>query len=373
MFVGLAFCGMAVSCQQDPGDLGKTQTNPQEEVLEGTAGVSLTLVPTSAIDLPYYYSINSEAFMVNLFSVTIPEALANANMSYEMEIAGTPTYADAVNIALKPNSEEGSDPFYLACAPASLQEVYDGVYSKFETSSQPLYVRVAVYAEFENKNTGAATKIRVGGANYNFLSGSSIYVTPKPIEGLMLGTPGADGKSTAESMRLQRNTGSSDVEYAGFVVINNPFTIASLPGDKELALGYETEGKLSTNSSDQIPVPADGPGLYFVTVKQTDDVAYSFTTTKISAVGCIGDFNSWGGDAALDPNQDGTIWSGDVDFTATGGWKFRMNGGWDVNLGGSESDLNPFNAPNLLIDTEGVYTVTLDLSKLPYTCTLTRK
>ena len=54
-------------------------------------------------------------------------------------------------------------------------------------------------------------------------------------------------------------------------------------------------------------------------------------------MGLIGDFNSWAGDKEMTWNAT------DYCFEVTGagvtaaGWKFRVNAGWDINLGGNDS------------------------------------
>ncbi|MDE5651322.1 MAG: hypothetical protein K2I35_10075 [Duncaniella sp.] len=55
-----------------------------------------------------------------------------------------------------------------------------------------------------------------------------------------------------------------------------------------------------------------------------------------------------------------------------GQFKFRANDGWDINLGGSISDLQQ-NGENISFTDEGTYVVTLDLSAIPYTATFTKQ
>ena len=369
--MGLALCGLAASCQQDPGDLGKMQSNPQEEIIQGTDGVNLTLasaIDGKTVDIAYYLSINGVAFVVPTFNVTLDERFADAGMSYTLQVASLADYSDAVEVELYDNTDEGADVSEIAMFPSSLQSAFQKLYSKFEVNVRQLYMRVAVFAEF------GKTKVRVGGVDYWFFSGKTISVLPDKIPGLMVGTPGADGKDLNASMKLQRNLDDDapKFQYAGFVVINNPYTIEQI-GLDNFKLGFVSEGNLSATSTTPIPVPVDGAGMYYVVITSSDGAAFTYSATKITAVGCIGEFNGWGGDAALTSNADGTVWTGDVDFAAAGGWKFRMNGGWDISLGGEANSLYPFNGSNMMLENTGVYTVTLDISNLPYTCTLVKK
>lgn len=61
--------------------------------------------------------------------------------------------------------------------------------------------------------------------------------------------------------------------------------------------------------------------------------------TKVETMGIIGGFNNWDGDAVMTWNaKEYCFEATNVGVTADG-WKFRVNGGWDVNLGGSINDL----------------------------------
>lgn len=89
---------------------------------------------------------------------------------------------------------------------------------------------------------------------------------------------------------------------------------------------------------------------------------------KISVIGLNGD---WENDIFLTPSADMLTWTGEMTATAATNFKFRVNGGWDADLGGSLDKLALWGA-NIDI-AAGTYAVTLDLSKVPYTCTLTAK
>ena len=86
----------------------------------------------------------------------------------------------------------------------------------------------------------------------------------------------------------------------------------------------------------------------------------------------IGDFNSWGSSVAMTPSSDFLTWTGELTLDAGQGWKFRANDGWDINLGGSLSNL-VWNGDNISALGAGTYEVTLDLTTLPYTATAVKK
>ena len=152
--------------------------------------------------------------------------------------------------------------------------------------------------------------------------------------------------------------------FAGYVYVDTEFKLSA---DTNWSQNWGLNAGLLTPGGDNIGV--DPNGLYYVTANFND---MTLGLVEITSVSLIGAFNGWGADAALTPNENYSIWSGDVDFTEAGEWKFRMNNNWDINLGGSEADLTQ-GGDNLSVPEAGVYTVTLDLSKLPYSCTVVKK
>ncbi len=58
--------------------------------------------------------------------------------------------------------------------------------------------------------------------------------------------------------------------------------------------------------------------------------------------------------------------------SAAGEYKFRCDNDWAINLGGSLDNLT-FGGDNLNFTEAGTYTVTLDLSKVPYSATVVKK
>ena len=178
-----------------------------------------------------------------------------------------------------------------------------------------------------------------------------------------LWTPGpATGWGHNDNMLL---VNQNDGTFSGYVYVDGEFKLCAQAGWDPLNWGLNNG--VMTPGGDNIKV--DPSGLYYVVANFSD---MTVGLTEITSISAIGDFNGWGGDAPLTPNATYNVWSGDVDFTAAGGWKFRMNNDWALNLGGTEDNLVQ-NGDNLQIAEPGVYTVTLDLSKLPYSCTVVKK
>lgn len=177
-----------------------------------------------------------------------------------------------------------------------------------------------------------------------------------------LWTPGgANGWGFDNNMLLSN---LNDGTFGGYVYAEGEFKLCAQPN---WDLNWGLNGGVMTPNGDNIKV--DPSGLYYVVANFND---MTVGLTEITSISVIGDFNSWSADTALTPNATYNVWSGDVDFTSAGGWKFRMNNDWPLNLGGTMDNLIG-GGDNLQIEEPGVYTVTLDLSKLPYSCTVVKK
>ena len=134
-----------------------------------------------------------------------------------------------------------------------------------------------------------------------------------------------------------------------------------------MELSTET-GTLSIDgSADNLSVGESG--LYWVEVNTR---ALTYNMTGISSLGVIGNFNGWNGDAEMSHNDDYTVWTADVTFDGTGEWKIRANNDWAISFGTSLENMT-YNGSNLPDPGVGTYTVTFDISKVPYTATCTAK
>lgn len=115
-------------------------------------------------------------------------------------------------------------------------------------------------------------------------------------------------------------------------------------------------------------------GLYYVYVEITDmengnDNAEvgTVTITQITSIGLPGDYNGWDTSGGLMTQTDDlSVWTISGASVTAAGWKFAMNGGWDINLGGDMENLS-FDGPNF--STAGS-TIVLNLHQYPWTCTV---
>lgn len=126
----------------------------------------------------------------------------------------------------------------------------------------------------------------------------------------------ADPNGAGYEFKFQRAVGNWDTAIAAsnFVTFNGS------------AAGI-ANGNLGVN---------DGEGVYYMDVNLSEG---TITATKVETMGIIGGFNNWGGDAVMTWNaKEYCFEATNVGVTADG-WKFRVNGGWDINLGGSLNNL----------------------------------
>lgn len=160
----------------------------------------------------------------------------------------------------------------------------------------------------------------------------------------------------------------SNGQYEGYVNIPSggtyQFKFTSDPDWNHTNYGYATgstsgnnaSGTLSTSgSAGNLYVPVSG---YFLMKANTTALTWSVTKTTWSM---IGDFNGWSADAAMTYNPATQVWTGTISPTSSGGFKFRANADWGINLGddGANGSLE-YNGANISI-TPGSHTITLDL------------
>lgn len=160
--------------------------------------------------------------------------------------------------------------------------------------------------------------------------------------------------------------------YQGYVHVEKEFKFTSAPDWDHTNFGFAAPGKLSTDpGAGNINVSqtetALTNGLYWCTA---DIVALTYTADAVKTIGIIGDATEggWDKDTEMTPSADFLTWT----VTTTlkdGSFKFRANGSWDINLGGSLDDLTP-GADNIPAPSTGKVTITLDLSSIPYTATV---
>lgn len=118
---------------------------------------------------------------------------------------------------------------------------------------------------------------------------------------------------------------------------------------------------LNTPASDHNPDFPVMPGYYYFTADLT---AKTYSITQITTWGVIGDATpgGWTASTPLTYNSTTKLWTVSVNFSGSGGWKFRANNDWVINLGAGSGSYLSNNGGNINSPAAGVHTVTLDLS-----------
>ena len=179
-----------------------------------------------------------------------------------------------------------------------------------------------------------------------------------------LWTPGdANGWNHGGSQMLFT---SDYTTYVGFANLSpSGFKFTSAADWDHTNYGDAGDGKLSTDGGAGNLTVAE-KGLYWCNV---NIAALTWTATKIETIGVIGGFNGWSESLPL-TSEDGLIWAGTITLNEGDEYKFRCNNDWAINLGGAdEYNLVPDGA-NLKAPATGTFTITLDLSVVPYACYL---
>lgn len=133
--------------------------------------------------------------------------------------------------------------------------------------------------------------------------------------------------------------------YTGYVYLADPnaagfeFKFQRAQGNWDTAIGAGTfvsfggaaigvdNGNLGVNA---------GEGVYYMDVNLSEG---TITATKVETMGMIGGFNNWDGDAVMTWNAEEYCFEATNVGVTADGWKFRVNGDWAINLGGSINNL----------------------------------
>ena len=265
--------------------------------------------------------------------------------------------------------EQAANGYQWAVVPASTVAAGSGLVYGCEEADYADATGTLVAATDADFNYGAIYESGPYSFSFNMenLSFETMLAVP------MLYTPGnSNGWNQLNSQTLYTEDYN---KYMGYAHLNGEFKFSTKPDWTGKNLGSTgNEGEL-TDDGGAGNLNADKDGLYWLTVNYGE---LTYTMSFIDTLGVIGGMNNWGSQENLNPNGDFLIWTGDVTLAAGQEFKFRANDNWDINLGGAQDDLR-WNGDNLVTDKltgwagDGVYTVTLDLSAVPYSMTIVKK
>ena len=133
--------------------------------------------------------------------------------------------------------------------------------------------------------------------------------------------------------------------YTGYVYLADPnaagfeFKFQRAQGNWDTAIGAGTfvsfAGAAIGVDNGNLGVNA-GEGVYYMDVNLSEG---TITATKVETMGIIGGFNNWAGDAPMTWNPEEYCFEATNVGVTADGWKFRVNGDWPINLGGSLNNL----------------------------------
>ncbi|MDE6268077.1 MAG: SusF/SusE family outer membrane protein [Muribaculaceae bacterium] len=213
---------------------------------------------------------------------------------------------------------------------------------------------------------GMLVKSDNGSANVGTIVDANPYILTLDMEALtydfgtayeQLYVPGGGNGWSFSTMLFTDNY----IQYKGFAHLSGAFKLTADPNWDGVTYGAGAEEGTIKKGGGDISVAEDN--LYFMNVDLT---TLSYELTAIDAIGLIGDAtaNGWDGDTPMEPSADLLMWTVTTELKA-GTFKFRMNGDWAINLGGSLDNLE-LNGDNISVASDGEYVVVLDLSAYPY-------
>lgn len=162
---------------------------------------------------------------------------------------------------------------------------------------------------------------------------------------------------------------SSNNQYEGYLYFPDANTEFKFDSYGDWSLNYGDNGADGTLEQNGSNITVAEAGLYKVNV---DLDAMTYTVVK-TTWGIIGDATAggWDSDQAMTMGADGV-------FTieaklATGTFKFRANGGWDINLGDNGADgVLEYDGGNINVPVAGKYTISLILNVADYTYSMVK-
>lgn len=363
--IGLLLGASLVACDDYKEPNPPAQSNKAPEVLK-LDDVVVTEVASSSV-----YDLNTFEDGENLLLASI--SCDNLQEGYKIganAFISVNDFEDSYEVTTIVTKDEETNVWEVAVSPQELSTVYQEDI-EWSNDQVTLDLRYQVTTTYENES-GNQVAI-VGGTDY-FYGPYSITIIPVEVDLHFeyLYTPGnSNGWSHSASQLLQTDNYTT---YYGYAYLDGGFKFTSADNWDGFNFGAgDEEGTLSVDPGAK-DLEAEA-GLYWCDVN-VDNLTYSLT--EVTTYGLIGDATAGGWDAstAMEPSEDMLTWT--VTTTLTEGtFKFRANDAWDLNLGGAGDD-DPSenygdlvqNGKNLASPGAGTYTITLDLSKLPYSCTV---
>lgn len=148
----------------------------------------------------------------------------------------------------------------------------------------------------------------------------------------------------------------SDGNYEGYIYLTADAQFKIADGSWDVNWG-SSDATTLVSGGDNI-VPTDGEGCYFISAKP-EELTMSMEKRTWSIIGdAVGGWEE-ANDVFLTWNAEKGILEATVEMAA-GGWKFRVNQGWTVNLGDNGEGALKQDGDNFNIEEAGTYYITFD-------------
>lgn len=252
--------------------------------------------------------------------------------------ASLPAKASVEGYKVSLTTAEGAtyDIFTDAEGNAKVEDLQNAVTTLFnrEAVERELTATVSANLTFEGAESSAVVAVK--GAPFVL---KLQCIPPKFAENIYY-IGATDGWSQAE----QTLVGDGEGKYTGYVYCADPngwgnqFKFQQVPGDwgTEINTGhFNTFSGAATDCGGNIGV-SGGENVYYFEV---DLVKGNISATEVTMMGIIGDFNGWAADAVMTWDAANWCYVCENPGINANGWKFRVNGDWALNLGGTLDNL----------------------------------
>ena len=343
IFLGLALAATLTACDKDDF---KDWAKPQQNPTEAAQSMKMTL---SSVETIIFDNLPAGTTAVKLFDAKF-EATQAPKATYTVTL----TRPDGVGT---PQVLEANDTCGVVLE--KLQTAVETLYGKASEvrTLNAAVVAHAVLGEQAFQYTGTcevkAQLAKKAYVEYIYVPGN--HQSWSPATAPALHSPDLDGI------------------YTGFSTLNGGFKFVQ--GRDWSAAQYNfadftTFDGIKTTTDGDKNLYSIANGLHYITVDVTKQ---SITAKLLNTVGVIGNFNGWAADVPLTYNATDDSYDGDVTLDGDG-FKFRFDGKWDLDLGGSVDNL-VVKGSNLKLPA-GTYAVKLYLSRSKSDkiyCTMTKK
>ena len=313
-----------VGCEGDYTDWAEPQGFEQEE----SRSVSLTATAADPIDMA---KVTADSIV--LFTPSVTKGETDVVSSYQFLLGGT--YDLPVSLEGKVKVSELAAGVVALFGQAPVERTIASTLSAFIATgksvmkaSTSIELKVTLVVDFSEF-------IYMPGNHQGWNTSNAPALRSPNFDGVYTGFSYLDGDF---KFNKSRDSSWADGEY-NF----NDFSTFS----PEISQGEGTNFNAST------------PAFYYVVA----DVATGDLSVTATTWGIVGDATgSWDIDQPLTWDATKGCWAATVTLT-DGSIKFRANGGWDINVGGTINDL-VFNSPDNINVTAGTYLVELYLQRI---------